>query len=191
MYTWQGACCAHEARTGYVFSLFVWSCLSATHIFSVSMSSSAKAAVPQPDISREQWQMVFNTASAANKACKDLRVINATLNFCKPGTLPTVSGTAVNLHWHAPSKYVSVKQYFGKKRELRDAYGPGGAVEYSLRVLKTAAATEPLRKYEFDERTIWTNEARQQLETEGFVVATGFVPEYMTTAARVAVEEYM
>ena len=174
-----------------MFSLFVWSCLTATHIFSVSMSPSAKAAVPQPDVPCERWQMVFKTEPAANKACKDLRNINETLNFCKPGTWPTVCGTTVNLQWRAPSKYVSVKQYFGKKPELRDAYGPGGAVDYSLRVHQTAAATEPARTYEFDKCTIWSNEARQHLEAEGFVVAKGFVPEDMTTAARVAVEEYM
>ena len=135
--------------------------------------------------------MVFASPREANIACRALMQNNHETAFCKAGTAPMSRDNRVLLQWRIPAKHYSVHLYFAKHVKMRCKFGPGGK-KWSLQPWveeeqERAPMPEP---YKFDKCQIWSSAARAHLEDKGYVIAAGYVPTSLTTAAYLDVERH-
>ncbi len=143
-------------------------------------------------VNRQAWQMVFASPREANSACRELTKYNQASAFCKAGTFPMSRDKRVLLQWHMPVKHWTVHLYFCKHGEMRNKFGPGGMSWILEPCVEEDQAIVPRPEtYAFDKCQIWSGAARAHLEEEGYVIAAGYVPTSLTTAAYLDVDKHL
>jgi hypothetical protein len=136
--------------------------------------------------------MVFASPREANNACRELTKTNKESAFCKAGTAPKSRDKRVLLQWHLPAKHYTVHQYFARHVKMRNKFGPCG-VTWTLEPWVEQESTHHQNPeiFKFDRCLIWSGDARLHLEDQGYVIACGFVPTFLTSAAYLDVESHL
>jgi hypothetical protein len=157
-------------------------------------SKADSAMVVKRTVTRSAWQLVFENSSMAGQACKLLQKANKEKQFCQPGTAPAVHDNKVVLQWHSPSLHYSVNAFFYRNESLRQIFGPG-AKKFPWRLEPAESRDLPAGDLssddcKFDKCLIWSAEAKAHLQSQGFVIATSFVPAFLIQDGFADVEQH-